>query len=141
MLAPNGDLITANGDAVNGDPTQPSELVEFTSGGKFVGQFSLDPGQGGAFGLAVTNAGGLLRLAAVDDNPNVDNASSLDVWTFQTSGKFSALLGNIPVLGSLALGTDLTSTGNGWPSQVVTSAGPLALPGSPSSRSWWRWWV
>jgi hypothetical protein len=29
-LAPNGDLITANGDAVNGDPTQPSEIVEFT---------------------------------------------------------------------------------------------------------------
>ncbi len=27
VLAPNGDLITANGDAVNGDPTQPSELV------------------------------------------------------------------------------------------------------------------
>ena len=25
VLAPNGDLITRNGDAVNADPTQPSE--------------------------------------------------------------------------------------------------------------------
>ena len=53
VLAPNGDLITANGDAVNPDPNQPSELVEFTPQGKFVGQFSIDPTQGGAFGLAV----------------------------------------------------------------------------------------
>ena len=30
VLAPNGDLITANGDAVNPDPNQTSELVEFT---------------------------------------------------------------------------------------------------------------
>ena len=37
VLAPNGDLITANGDAVNTDPNQPSELVEFTPGGQFVG--------------------------------------------------------------------------------------------------------
>ena len=78
-LAPNGDLIAANGDAVNGDPTQPSELVEFTPQGRFVGQFSVDPGSGGAFGLAVTNDNGVLRLAAVDDVTN-----SLEVWTFQT---------------------------------------------------------
>jgi hypothetical protein len=36
VLAPNGDLITANGDAVNTDPNQPSELVEFTPSGRFV---------------------------------------------------------------------------------------------------------
>jgi hypothetical protein len=29
VFAPNGDLLTSNGDAVNGDPTQPSEIVEF----------------------------------------------------------------------------------------------------------------
>jgi hypothetical protein len=81
VLAPNGDLIAANGDAVNGDPTQPSELVEFTPQGQFVGQFPVDPGQGGAFGLAVTNDDGVLRLAAVDDVTN-----SLDIWTFQTRG-------------------------------------------------------
>jgi uncharacterized protein (TIGR03118 family) len=78
-LAPNGDLIAANGDAVNTDPTQPSELVEFTRHGQFVGQFSVDAGTGGAFGLAVTNDNGLLRLAAVDDVTN-----TLDVWTFRT---------------------------------------------------------
>jgi hypothetical protein len=84
VLAPNGDLITSNGDAVNGDPTQPSELVEFTPGGKFVGQFSIDPSQGAAFGLAVSDVGGLLRLAAVEDATN-----SLDVWTFQTGDRSS----------------------------------------------------
>lgn len=53
LLAPNGDLITANGDAVNPDASQPSELVEFTPSGQFVAQFSVDPSQGTAFGLAV----------------------------------------------------------------------------------------
>jgi uncharacterized protein (TIGR03118 family) len=84
-LAPNGDLITANGDAVNPDPNQASELVEFTPKGKFVGQFSIDPAQGGAFGVAVTNVGGVLRLAAVEDVTN-----SVDVWTFSTSKGRSA---------------------------------------------------
>jgi uncharacterized protein (TIGR03118 family) len=77
VLAPNGDLITANGDAVNGDSTQPSELVEFTKRGQFVGQMPVDPNQGAAFGIAVTDAGGLLRLAAVDDVTNTVN-----IWTF-----------------------------------------------------------
>jgi uncharacterized protein (TIGR03118 family) len=79
VLAPNGDLITANGDAVNSDPNQPSELVEFTPQGKFVGQFSIDPNPGGAFGIALANVDGELRFAAVNDNTN-----SLDVWTFAT---------------------------------------------------------
>ena len=43
VLAPNGDLITTNGDAVNPDPNQTSELVEFTPRGKFVGEFPVDP--------------------------------------------------------------------------------------------------
>ena len=71
VLAPNGDLITANGDAVNADPTQPSEIVEFTKGGKFVSQFNVDAGQGGAFGIGVAPVGpglGTFRLAVVDDN-------------------------------------------------------------------------
>jgi uncharacterized protein (TIGR03118 family) len=79
VLAPNGDLIAANGDAVNPDPTQPSELVEFTPQGKFVGQFSIDASQGAAFGIAVSNVDGLLRFAAVEDATN-----SLDIWTFTT---------------------------------------------------------
>jgi hypothetical protein len=52
-LAPNGDLITSNGDAVNADPTQPSEIVEFTPTGQFVRQFNVDTVQGGAFGIGL----------------------------------------------------------------------------------------
>ena len=73
--APNGDLITADGDAVNTDVAQPSELVEFTKDGTFVTQFSVDPGIGGAFGLAVKGFPGGFELAAVDDVTN-----SLDIW-------------------------------------------------------------
>ena len=70
-FAPNGDLITSNGDTVNPDPTQPSEIVEFTKSGEFVGQFNVDAGQGGAFGIAIALVGGdTARLAAVDDNTN-----------------------------------------------------------------------
>ena len=47
VLAPNGDLIASNGDAVNPDPNHPNELVEFTTKGKFVGQFQLDKGAAG----------------------------------------------------------------------------------------------
>ena len=50
-LAPNGDLITANGDAINEDMTQLSEIVEFTPFGKFVSQFQIDPSVGAAFGF------------------------------------------------------------------------------------------
>jgi hypothetical protein len=73
VLAPNGDLITSNGDAVNPNPMQPSEIVEFTKGGKFVSQFNVDTGQGGAFGIGVAPVGlglGTFRLAVVDDNAN-----------------------------------------------------------------------
>ena len=91
VLAPNGDLIAANGDAVNPDPTQASELVEFTPSGLFVGEQSIDPTQGGAFGLAVTNFNGILRLAAVEDITN-----SVDVWTFNTQS--TALIPSSPIV-------------------------------------------
>jgi uncharacterized protein (TIGR03118 family) len=79
-LAPNGDLIAANGDAINPDPNHPNELVEYTKQGKFVGQFQVDPGApGAAFGLALQTVHGQTRFAAVDDNAN-----AVDVWTFQT---------------------------------------------------------
>ncbi|HLN32939.1 MAG TPA: TIGR03118 family protein [Gemmataceae bacterium] len=78
VLAPNGDLIAANGDAVNPDPNHLNELVEFTPKGQFVAQFQLDAGNAGAaFGVAVSVADGQIRFAAVDDNTN-----TLDVWTF-----------------------------------------------------------
>jgi len=70
VLAPNGHLLVANSDGNNADPNQPSEIVEFTIGGQFVTQFSVDPNNGGAFGVGFYNAGGAVRFAAVDDNQN-----------------------------------------------------------------------
>ncbi|HEY3837856.1 MAG TPA: hypothetical protein VGL72_14845 [Bryobacteraceae bacterium] len=70
-LAPTGHLIVANSDGSNADENQPSELVEFTTGGQFIGQYSVDPNNGGAFGLSVTAIGpATVRVAAVDDNAN-----------------------------------------------------------------------
>ena len=69
-FAPNGDLIAANGDAVNDDPTQPSEIVEFTRKGRFVRQFNIDAAQGGAFGIAIRKVGHLIRFTFVNDNAN-----------------------------------------------------------------------
>jgi hypothetical protein len=70
-FAPNGDLITSNGDAVNTDPTHPSEIVELTKTGGFVGQFNVDAGTGGAFGFAIALVGqNTARFAFVDDNAN-----------------------------------------------------------------------
>ena len=76
-LGPNGHLFTANGDAINADPNQPSELVEFTPQGRFVAQLSVDAAVGGAFGLAFSQVrNNVVRFAAVDDNvPNIT------VWT------------------------------------------------------------
>jgi hypothetical protein len=76
-LGPNGDLFTANGDAINSDPKQPSEIVEFTTQGRFVAQLSMDPAQGGAFGLAFSQPReDVVHFAAVDDNvPNITDWS------------------------------------------------------------------
>ncbi|MDB5329932.1 MAG: hypothetical protein JWP03_1083, partial [Phycisphaerales bacterium] len=51
--APNGDLIVANGDALNADPNQPSELVEITRNGTFVSQFSIFTDPAAPFGIAL----------------------------------------------------------------------------------------
>lgn len=75
-MAPNGHLVVSNNDAINSDPNQPSEIVEFTVEGKFVKQISVDPAQGGSFGLAIASSGDVARFAAVDDN-----ASVLLIWT------------------------------------------------------------
>jgi DNA-binding beta-propeller fold protein YncE len=66
--APNGHLLVSNNDAINPDPNRPSEIVEFTVWGQFVREISVDPAQGGSFGLAVytTHSGSI--FAAVDDN-------------------------------------------------------------------------
>jgi len=72
VLAPNGDLITSNGDAVpSADANHPSEIVELTKHGRFVGQFNVDSAQGGAFGIGIAMVGDdTARLAVVDDNAN-----------------------------------------------------------------------
>jgi hypothetical protein len=75
-LAPNGHFLVTNNDAINGDPNQPSEIVEFTPGGHFVTQLSVDPSQGGSFGLAVNTKDNIATFAAVDDN-----TASLLIWT------------------------------------------------------------
>jgi hypothetical protein len=70
LLAPNGHLITANGDAVNVGGMQ-NELVEFTKTGEFVAEYQVDPGPGGgAFGVAVEILPSGIRFAAVDDDAN-----------------------------------------------------------------------
>jgi DNA-binding beta-propeller fold protein YncE len=72
-MAPNGHLVVSNSDVINPDANQPSEIVEFTIGGRFVTQLSVDPAQGGSFGLAFSKAhDDQVRFAAVDDNvPNI----------------------------------------------------------------------
>lgn len=75
-LAPNGHLICSNNDVINVVTGQPSELVEFTRGGVFVANYSVDPNLGGAFGLGFGTVNGHSTFAAVDDN-----TSSLEVWT------------------------------------------------------------
>ena len=67
-MAPDGNLIAAQGDAVNSDPRQPSELVEFTTKGKFIGQFSISTEQAGAFGVATSST--RRQFAAVNDITN-----------------------------------------------------------------------
>ncbi|KHK60742.1 hypothetical protein PI86_02455 [Burkholderia sp. A9] len=79
-LAPNGHLVTANGDAVNPDPLQPSEIVEFTVDGRFVAQMQVDSVPGAAFGLAFGQGSkGQPEFAAVDDNTN-----TATVWTLRS---------------------------------------------------------
>ena len=54
VFGPNGNLLVSNSDEFNVDPNQPSEIVEFTVTGQFVGEISVDPNLGGAFGLKAT---------------------------------------------------------------------------------------
>jgi len=63
-MTPIGHLLVANSDGSNADPNQPSELVEFTAGGRFISQFSVDPNDGGGFGIATFTAYfGAMRVA------------------------------------------------------------------------------
>ncbi|HTP26445.1 MAG TPA: hypothetical protein VMK12_12405 [Anaeromyxobacteraceae bacterium] len=77
VLGPCGHLFVSNNDGINPDPNQPSEIVEFTTGGKFISQYSVDPAPGGAFGVGLQLQGDdFIRFAAVDDNKN-----NVTAWT------------------------------------------------------------
>ena len=70
-LAPNGHLLTANGDAVNADMLHPSEIVEFTKSGHFVREYNVDASQGGAFGIdTLRHEIGGFNYAVIDDVTN-----------------------------------------------------------------------
>lgn len=75
VLTGNGDFISTQGDAVNPDPNQVSEVVEFTHSGQFVAEFSVDSAAGSAFGIALKQFDGGFTFATVDDTTAV-----LDVW-------------------------------------------------------------
>lgn len=76
-FAPNGHLLTANGDAVNADVLHPSEIVEFTLRGTFVREYNVDSSQGGAFGLD-TRSDGPFNFAVIDDVTNNLSVSKAD---------------------------------------------------------------
>ena len=78
VMASNGHLIVSNNDAINSDPNQPSEIVEFTTEGAFVREISVDQNPGGSFGLNVATFEDAARFAFVDDNVN-----ALSIWTFR----------------------------------------------------------
>jgi hypothetical protein len=101
-LAPNGNLYVANSDGNNADPNQPSEIVIYDMNGNFKGQFSVDPQNGGAFGIAfqplatinrparngsIEITTPVARFAAVNDNFAPGNPLSLfktpvlNAWT------------------------------------------------------------
>lgn len=77
-MASNGHLLVSNNDAINPDPNQPSEIVEFTTAGVFVREISVDQNGGGSFGLNVAIFEDRTRFAFVDDNVN-----ALSIWTFR----------------------------------------------------------
>jgi len=78
VLTGNGDFISTQGDAVNPDPNQPSEVVEFTRTGQFVAEFSVDSAPGSAFGIALKRFENGFVFATVDDTTAV-----LDVWVIK----------------------------------------------------------
>jgi hypothetical protein len=70
-FAPNGNLLAANGDAVNADVLHPSEIVEFTKHGDFVREYNVDSSQGGAFGIdTVRDSDARFNYAVIDDVTN-----------------------------------------------------------------------
>jgi hypothetical protein len=71
LLAPNGDTVSSQGDAINPpDSAHFSEIVELTPGGQFLAEYQVNPAAGSAFGIALeVNPSGFV-FAAVDDGTN-----------------------------------------------------------------------
>jgi hypothetical protein len=63
-LAPDGNLLTTNSDVINPKPAQPSEIIEFTKTGQFVGEFNINQNQGATFGVAISRPPGALPTLA-----------------------------------------------------------------------------
>jgi uncharacterized protein (TIGR03118 family) len=131
VLAPNGDLIAANGDAINPDPNQTSELVEFTQQGSFVGQLSISGSAGAAFGLALqfTNPGNELNFAVVDDALN-----AVHVWSIDVLENGSPASPASPIRGPAALLTLLSSV-PGLHGVVVSSSTGAVQSGQISGHA------
>jgi uncharacterized protein (TIGR03118 family) len=123
-LAPNGDLIAANGDAFNpNSKVPPNLLLEFTPQGTFVGQFQLDTGAAGAgFGLALQSVGTQIRFAAVDDGTNTLQIFTLDPTQQPSDG---GSMNNTGV--GMPAPTSLSTAGG----QVQQGNASMGMPPSP----------
>jgi DNA-binding beta-propeller fold protein YncE len=68
IIGPNGHLLATNSSGVLADPSNSSDVVEFTDHGRFVSQQDIDSKSGGAVGLHFTrDETGVLRLAWIND--------------------------------------------------------------------------
>jgi len=84
IIAPNGNLITANADPDAFPPNaDTSEIIEITRTGGLVREFSIDPNPGSAFAIAVANKGVINQFAYVDDF-----VSNCTIWNLPLSGLF-----------------------------------------------------
>ncbi len=82
-IAPNGDLISAQADNFNANGAFPSEIVEFTTTGQFVAEFSIDALVGAAFNIALAqNSDPLvpIKFGYVNDTENNLNIIYLPTW-------------------------------------------------------------
>jgi hypothetical protein len=84
IIAPNGNLITANADPATFPPNaDTSEIIELTRGGSLIREFSIDPNAGSAFAIAVASKGLVNQFAYVDDF-----VSNCTIWNLPLSGLF-----------------------------------------------------
>ena len=145
LLLPNGNLLVANADSVNVDPNASRERtgrVHHSPPGPLSARVSVDPNNGGAFGLALNlPAAGGAQFAAVDDN-----GPTISVWgTPPPTRSVSLGLAVTPSAPSVTVGqtvsfsVTVTNTGTaGLPADTtavtvtlpngLTTTGPLSFP-------------